>query len=53
MAFTATWMDLEIIMLGEFSLDNETPTSYAITYMCNQKKDTVNFFAEEILTNRF
>ena len=47
MAFAATWMDLEIIMLSE------TPTSNAITYMWNlKKKDTMNFFAEQILTHR-
>ena len=49
MAFAASWMDLEITMLSEVS---ETPTSYAITYMQNIKKDTTNFFEEEILTHR-
>ena len=32
--------------------DNATPTSYAITYMESKKKDTVNLFAEQILTHR-
>ena len=32
MAFTATWIDVEIIMLNEVS---ETQTLYAITYMWN------------------
>ena len=33
--------------------DNETPTSNAITYMWNlKKKETMNFFAEQILTHR-
>ena len=36
MAFAATWMDLEIIMLSQS--DSETPTSYAFTYMWNLKK---------------
>ena len=35
MAFTATWMDLEIIM---YQSDNETQTSNAITCMWNLKK---------------
>ena len=45
MAFVATWTDLEIIMLSE------TPTSYVITYMWNLK-DTMNLFAEQILTHK-
>ena len=36
MAFLATWMDLEIIMLREVRY--ETPKSYAISYMWNLKK---------------
>ena len=35
MAFPATWMDLEIIMLSEVS---EIPMSYAIAYIQNLKK---------------
>ena len=42
MAFAATWMDLEIIMLNEVR-----QTSYAITYMWNLIKDTMNLFAEK------
>ena len=35
-------------------IDSETPKSYAITYRWNlKKKDTVNFFAEQILTHNF
>ena len=50
MAFAATQMDLEIMMLSEI---NQWDTkSYAITYMWNQKKDTMNFFAEQKLTHR-
>ena len=36
-ALAATCMELEITMLSEVS-HNETPTSYAITYMWNLKK---------------
>ena len=36
MAFLATWMDLEIIMLSE--VRSETLISYAITYMWNLRK---------------
>ena len=36
LAFLATWMDLEIIMLSEIRL--ETPISNAITYIWNLKK---------------
>ena len=42
MAFAATWMDLDIIMLNEVR-----QTSYAITYMWNLIKDTMNLFAEK------
>ena len=35
MAFAATWMDLEIIILNEV---RQRQTSYAITYMWNLKK---------------
>ena len=39
MAFAATQMDLEIIMLSEVcQTDSETPTWYAITYVWNIKK---------------
>ena len=37
MAFAATWMDLEIIMVSEVS-QTVRQTSYAITYMWNLKK---------------
>ena len=50
--FAATWMDREVIMLSEVSQTNETPTSNAITYMWNLKKEPMNFFAEQILTHR-
>ena len=40
MAFATTWMDLEIIMPSEV---RQTQMSYAITYMWNLKKYTVNF----------
>ena len=51
LAFLATWMDLEIIMLSEVS-QTVIATSYAITYMWNLKKDTMNSFAEQILIHR-
>ena len=38
MAFAATWMDIEIIMLSEISQDSERQTSYAITSMWDLKK---------------
>ena len=34
MPFTATWMDLEIIILSDMS-DTERQTSYDIAHMCN------------------
>ena len=51
MAFVA--MDQEIIMPCEVSQTvRYTQTSYPITYMWNQKKDKMNFFAEPKLTHR-
>ena len=42
MAFAATWMDLETIILNEVSQAVLRQTSYGITYMWNlkKKKDT-------------
>jgi len=51
MAFAATSMDLEIIMLSE--INQTSPTSNAIhLHVESKKKDTMNFFAEQILTHR-
>ena len=51
MAFIA--MDQEIIMPCEVSQTvRYTHTSCPITYMWNQKKDKMNFFAEPKLTHR-
>ena len=49
MAFAATWMDLEIIMLSEVS---QIVIHQHQLYVESKKKDTMNFFAEEILTHR-
>ena len=49
MAFAATWMDLEIIMLSEVRHWNTN--ILASTYMWNLKNDTMNLFAEQKLTH--
>jgi len=48
-----TWMDLEIIMLSEVS--QMVRNQYQmLSLTCGiQKKDTMNFFEEQILTHRF
>ena len=51
-AFFATWMDLETIMLSEVShtMRHQHPM---LSLTCGiWKKDTMNFFAEQILTHR-
>ena len=50
MAFLATCMKIEIIMLREVS--QMSPTSNDITYIWNKKKDKMNFSAEQILIHR-
>ena len=40
MPFAATWMDLEIIILGEVRSDRERQALYDITYMWNLKCGT-------------
>ena len=52
MVLAATWMDLEIIMLSE---DNQRVRHqcHMLSLICGiSKKDTMNFFAEQILTHR-
>ena len=52
MAFAETWMDLETIMLSEVS-QAMRHQHQMLSLTCGiLKKDTVNFFAEQILTHR-
>ena len=52
MAFAATWMDLEIIILSEVS-QIVRHQGHMLSPVCGiLKKDTMNFFAECILTYR-
>jgi len=49
-AFVATWMDLEIIMLSEV---RQTMRHHMLSLTCGiLKKDTMNVFAEQMLTHR-
>jgi len=51
-AILATWLDLEIIMLGEVS-HTMRQQDQMLSLTCGiWKRDTVNFFAEEIVTHR-
>ena len=50
MAFAATWMNLEIICY--YKSDSEIPTLYAITCGTFLQKDTMNFFAEQVLAHK-
>ena len=51
-AFLATWMDLEIIMLSEVS-HTIRHQHQMLSLTCGiWKKDTMNFFAEQMLTHR-
>ena len=50
MPFAATWMDVEIIILGEVS---KRQTSYDITFMWNlKKKIQTNLFIKQKLIHR-
>ena len=50
MPFAATWMDVEIIILGEVS---KRQTSYDITFMWNlKKKIQMNLFIKQKLIHR-
>ena len=52
MAFAATWMDLEIILLTEV-IQTMRYQYQMLSLTCGiYKKDTKNFFAEQILTHR-
>ena len=51
-AFAATWMDSEAIMLSEVSQTGRHQ-HHMLSLTCGiRKKDTMNFFAEQILTHR-
>ena len=51
-ACLATWMDLEIIMLSEVS-HTMRHQHQMLSLTCGiEEKDTMNFFAEQILTHR-
>ena len=52
MAFAATWMDLEIIMPNEVSQTVRHQHQMLSLTRGIWKKDTMNFFAEQILTHR-
>ena len=53
MTFAATWMDTEITMISEVSQTaRHQHYMVSLSYMEPQKKDTANFFAEQILTHR-
>ena len=49
MAFAETWMDPEIIILSQVS---QKPMPHAIAFMWDIKNETMNFFAEQTLTQR-
>ena len=51
-AFLATWMDLEIIMLSEVSHTMRHQHQMPSLTCGIWKKDRINFFAEQILTQR-
>ena len=52
MAFAATWMDLKIIMLSEVS-QTMRHQHQILSLTCGiSKKDAMNFFAEQILTQQ-
>ena len=52
MAFLVTWIDIEIIMLSEVS-QTVRHQHQMLSLTCGiQKKDTVNFVAEQILTHK-
>ena len=42
MAFTAAWMNLEIVILSEVKSDREGQISHAIVYMWNLKMIQIN-----------
>ena len=50
MAFSAIWMDLEIIMLSDVSQTVRHEWLMLLLTCEILKKDTMNFFAEQILT---
>ena len=52
LAFLATWMDLDIVMLSEVSHTMRHQHKMLSLTSGNGKKDIVNFFAEHIQTHR-
>uniref|UniRef100_A0A8D1PI54 DUF1725 domain-containing protein n=1 Tax=Sus scrofa TaxID=9823 RepID=A0A8D1PI54_PIG len=52
MAIVATWMDLEITMPSEVGQTMRHQYQFYHLHVESKKKDTMNFFAEQILTHR-
>ena len=52
MPFTATWIDLEIVIPSEVKSDREAETLYNIPYMQNLKRNRLRDLENELMVPR-